>query len=104
MEVFAGHLQPIHHPWIPAFAGMTNWGEILREPPIFVPIAPLVPPLPPLDSGFRRNDEGKPRNIIFVPMTKLGRRDHREPLTLQGPSILLPMTIVGGGMSQERRY
>ena len=59
---------------------------------------------PPLDSGFRRNDEGKPRNIIFVPMTKLGRRDHREPLTLQGPSILLPMTIVGGGMSQERRY
>ncbi len=33
MEVFAGHLQPIHHPWIPAFAGMTNWGAILREPP-----------------------------------------------------------------------
>ena len=23
MEVFAGHLQPIHHPWIPAFAGIT---------------------------------------------------------------------------------
>ena len=34
MEVFAGHLQPIHHPWIPAFAGMTNWGAILWEPPI----------------------------------------------------------------------
>ena len=26
MQVFAGHLQPIHHPWIPAFAGMTIWG------------------------------------------------------------------------------
>ncbi len=26
-------------PWIPASAGMTNWGAILREQPIFVPIA-----------------------------------------------------------------
>ena len=39
MEVFAGHFPPIRLPWIPAFAGMTNWGAILREPPIFVPIA-----------------------------------------------------------------
>ncbi len=28
--------------------------------------------VPPLDSGFRRNDEGRPRNNIFVPMTRAG--------------------------------
>ena len=57
MEVFAGHLQPIHHPWIPAFAGNDDLGY-----------------------GAGRNDEAaaggiqaylRPRNTIFVPMTNL---------------------------------
>ena len=56
MEVFAGHLQPIHHPWIPAPHRGTG------------------------HASDRRNDEAaaggiqaylRPRNTIFVPMTNL---------------------------------
>ena len=63
MEVFAGHLQPIRHPWIPASAGMTNGGRI--------------------DEGMPRmaNERLPERSIpdrspghAFVPMTTCGLR------------------------------
>ena len=40
LELFACHIcHPLPPLWIPAFAGMTIWGAILREPLIFLPIA-----------------------------------------------------------------
>ena len=44
MELFAGHLPPVHLPWIPAFAGMTNWGSVL-VPMTLTRLVPLNPKL-----------------------------------------------------------
>ena len=51
-------------------------------------LVPFVPPLRPLDSGFRRNDDpgdlwdsealSKPRNILFVPIAHPGWRRHTK--------------------------
>ena len=66
MQVFAGHLQPIRQPWIPAFAGMTNWGAGMTSARGFQRDAGLTRPTvvagtihPGSESGtcFRANDD-----------------------------------------------
>ena len=61
MEVFAGHFQPIHHPWIPAFAGMTNWGAgMTKRGPV----------------AFRHTL--RPRDTIFVRIVHASCRRHTK--------------------------
>ena len=62
-----------------------------RLPPAYQRYDNRRHPLLPLDSGFRRNDEGRgrndegrPRNIIFVPIVHAGCRSAHEGMKIEG--------------------